>query len=53
MKKEKEVLEVEIQEEQKKEKEIDKLVPIRKGTLTKYRMKSETEKYIKDGWVIV
>ncbi len=37
----------------KKEKEIDRLVQIRKGTLTKYRMKSETEKYIKEGWVIV
>ena len=53
MKKEKEVIEEDTQEEQKKEKEIDRLVPIRKGTLTKYRMKSETEKYIKDGWVLV
>ena len=53
MKKEKEVLKEDTPEEQKKEKEIDKLVPIRKGTLTKYRMKSKTEKYIKDGWVLV
>lgn len=54
MKKEKEVIETEKEDVQEvQEKEVDKLVAIKKGTVTRHRMKSETEKYIKDGWVIV
>ena len=54
MKKEKEVVETEKEDVQEvQEKETDKLVTIRKGTVTRHRMKSETEKYIKEGWVLV
>lgn len=50
---ESDVLQEEQEEQEVQEKETDKLVAIRKGTVTRHRMKSETEKYIKDGWVIV
>lgn len=51
MKKEKEMIEGEVQEKPIEKK--DETVAIKKGGVIKYRKKSETEKYIKDGWVIV
>jgi len=54
MKKEKEVIETEKEEvHEVQEENPDALVAMKRKSITVFRKKSETEKYIKDGWVIV
>ena len=53
MKKEKEVIETENTEQEVQEENKDSLVAMKRKSITVFRKKSETEKYEKDGWVLV
>ncbi len=54
MKKEKEVTGTEKEDVQDvQEENKDALVAMKRKSITVFRKKSETEKYIKDGWVLV